>query len=107
MLQAPQVIIGGKLAVNGGAGAGSSVNSHGHHGELARIAATGGGGAGGVAGFPNGANGPSVAAGAGGAIGRIRIETRSGSPEIKAGAMLSPDLTDVATTTIAATAVVD
>lgn len=107
VLQAPQVIIGGKLAVNGGAGAGSSVNSHGQNGELARIAATGGGGAGGVAGSPNGANGPSVAAGAGGAIGRIRIETRSGSPEIKAGAMLSPDLTDVATTTIAAAAVVD
>jgi hypothetical protein len=110
LLEAPHVSITatGKLAVNGGAGGGgASGNSlSAAPGSLNRnpsMPGNGGavGGAGGAAntldGSPGGTTG-SKGGGGGGAVGRIRIDTKSGSASVDAAAVLSPALDDVPTT---------
>jgi hypothetical protein len=106
VLQAPSIEVAGKLAVNGGAGAGTSVGQ-GANGQLARVAATGDGGAGGYSGSLAGAAAPFASTGGGGGVGRMRFETLHGDVTFDAGAMLSPHVTDVPTTTTAAPAVVE
>jgi hypothetical protein len=101
---------GTKLAVNGGGGGGASGGGAGEDGQLslARAAkgASGGGQSGeggsggasdGLAGLP-GQSVANVPGGGGGGVGWIRLHTLSGSAAIN-GALLSPRLTDPATTT--------
>lgn len=108
LLEAQQVVINaaGALAVNGGGGGAGNGGGVGQSGRLDRTPALGGtgtatggvGGAGalliGTSGVFNGVRG----GGGGGAVGRIRINTRSGSAAIDGAAVLSPGLADPQTT---------
>lgn len=110
LLEAKQVLIDGRLAVNGGGGGAGADGSSGAAGRLDRTPAAGGtddsvanAGAGGVGTALPG--GPGIASllslksgGGGGAVGRIRITTKSGTATIGSSAMLSPALTDSPTT---------
>jgi hypothetical protein len=108
LLEAPTVQIVGALAVNGGGGGGGAAGNVNPGGlsTLNRNPAPGaiGGAIGGIGGAANmldgGAGGTTggKGAGGGGAVGRIRINTRSGSASVDAAAVLSPSLTDVPTT---------
>jgi hypothetical protein len=106
LVEAPHITIAGALAVNGGGG-GNRNNGNGSAGRLDRTAAAAatGGGTGGAGstfagGAGTGAGNNQANGGGGGAVGRIRLTTRSGAASELArdGAVLSPDLTDGATT---------
>ena len=110
LLEAPTVTIAGALAVNGGSGGGgSTLGANGRAGTLDRnpvaggaatVDAGGAGGSGGAATAPGGqGSDANNAGGGGGAVGRIRINTRSGSATIDASAVMSPALTDGTTAT--------
>jgi hypothetical protein len=107
LLEAPSVQLLGALAVNGGGGGGGSTGGvtpppPGGNATLNRNPAQGapGGAIGGIGGAANmldgtaggttGGNG----AGGGGAVGRIRINTKTGSASVDAAAVLSPSLDD-------------
>ncbi len=114
LLEAPAITINGKLAVNGGGGGGVGGSGVGADGTLDRNPAAGGvgsvlNGAVGAAGATtNGADGAisvPLGAGGGGGLGRIRLDTQSGSASITNGALLSPALTDNSTCTQAAAVV--
>jgi hypothetical protein len=110
LLEAPVLTIAGALAVNGGGGGGATdLGSNGKPGELTRDPALGGngagtggaGGAGASAAVTAGSNGSALneGGGGGGGIGRMRFATRTGQVVIESQAVLSPGLTDNATTT--------
>lgn len=103
LLEAPVVSVFGTLAANGGAGAGSE---RGGNGSADNVAAKGGtagfswlgiGGDGGADTSIDGKPGiPTASAhpgGGGGGVGRIRINTQSGSAKIGPAAVISPALT--------------
>lgn len=107
LLEGLTVRIQGALAANGGGGGNGGGGSPGEHGRLDRTPAAGGtggdgqggtGGAGTTPGGQPGAIGATRAGGGGGAIGRIRINTRSGTATIDGTAVMSPALTDIPTT---------
>ena len=107
LLEAHTVSIEGALAANGGGGGNGGGGTAGAAGRLDRTAAAGGtggngqggtGGAGSSLGGQAGAYGGPRAGGGGGAIGRIRINTRSGTATIESTAVISPALTDNPTT---------
>lgn len=110
LLEAKQVIIDGRLAVNGGGGGAGAGGSSGTAGRLDRTPAAGGtddsvanAGAGGAGdALAGGAGIASLlsfkSGGGGGAVGRIRITTKSGTATISSSGMLSPALTDSPTT---------
>ncbi len=106
LLEAPVVVIDGGLAVNGGGGGGGEIGLDGEQGEFSTNRAAGGngdtnagdGGDGGAAGNSSGQSGANddAAGGGGGAVGRIRINTLSGTAQVTG--FTSPRLTDVPTT---------
>jgi len=108
LLEAPIVSILGALAVNGGGGGGGEAGNQGRaeSGRLDRTPAAGGvgtaiGGVGGAAAMLTGANGGAQGGkggGGGGGVGRIRINTKSGSASVGSGAVLSPSFNDSPTT---------
>ena len=108
LLEGRQVVINAaaRLAVNGGGGGGGAGGGTGEAGRLDRTAAAGGigtatGGTGGAGASLNGAPGVfngTRGGGGGGAVGRIRINTRTGSAAIDGAAVLSPALADNPTT---------
>ena len=102
LIEAPIVTIDGALAVNGGAGGGDATN--GAAGSLDRNMATNadGGGAGGAAATPNGQDAPAKAGGGGGGVGRIRLESRTGT--VPVSGTMSPALQDPGTTATAGAA---
>lgn len=109
LVQAVSVHLGGNgvLAVNGGSGAAGDAapgpGTNGKPGPFSVVAAAGGqtgggadGGNGGNATTTAGANGGgsgNAGAGGGGSVGRIRIETQSGSATLDAGSAISPQPT--------------
>lgn len=104
VLEAPQIVLEGGLAVNGGAGGGgSTASTDGEDGPLARSAAVGGintgqGGTGGRGGATadlsgNAGTGDDAGGGGGGAVGWIRLLTRAGMI-VMANGFTSPDLSD-------------
>jgi len=102
LIEAPVVSIDGVLAVNGGAGGGFSFD--GAAGTLDRTAATDGnetGGDGGAAATPDGHAG-SDPGGGGGGVGRIRLESRTGTVQVTG--TMSPALQDPGTTATAGAA---
>jgi hypothetical protein len=121
LLEAPTVSIAGAIAVNGGGGgAGGDCAGGGtmgaQHGQLSRSAALGGpacgagngsGGNGGASTTLAGASATSSnhSGGGGGGVGRIRIDTKTGSADTM-GSVMSPDLTDSPTTCTQGAAVV-
>jgi hypothetical protein len=111
LLEANQLSIFGKLAVNGGGGGASDSTdgnqNFGSNGQLSRSPAAGstdtnGGGTGGNGGYIGAAgNGTGVnnfGGGGGGGAGRIRFNTYLGSAAIDGNAVISPDLADANTT---------
>lgn len=109
ILEAPAVALAGALAVNGGGGGGGpgAAMTQGENGKLSRspaVGALGGdglGGAGGAGALLIGTPGTfgTKSGGGGGAVGRIRISTRDGTRFTQeASAVMSPNLTDTATT---------
>lgn len=107
LLEAPAINILGALAVNGGGG--GTHGDRGKDGTLSRMPAAGGtpttategsGGAGAAGSVTAGnpAQGGTWGAG-GGAIGRIRLNTRTGTAAINASAVLSPAIGDATTAT--------
>jgi hypothetical protein len=105
LIEAPTVSVGGTLAVNGGGGGGGNTgaNTVGQKGQLSRTSATGGPAGNGSAGGIGGAGALVVGAfafgsgGGGGSVGRIRINTRTGTVD-RANATLSPGPADAFTT---------
>jgi hypothetical protein len=89
LLEAPTVVITGSMAVNGGGGGGGGVDgTAGATGALGPANALGGdslqghGGSGGAGDLPTGTNGQGnmqYCGGGGGGVGRIRLETRTGT----------------------------
>jgi hypothetical protein len=112
LLEAPQIAIPGKLAVNGGGGGGVGTTTNGANGTLDRTPAAGGtgtgnGGAGAAASSLDGAASTGLeGGGGGGGIGRIRLDTRTGSADVLVGAVLSPELDDPGSTCTQAAAIV-
>ncbi len=104
VFEAPTVTIAGALAVNGGSG--SDENSDGEAGKLDRTRATASGGDGGAGNVPGGGPG-GTDEGGGGGIGRIRVNTRSGTATVMDTAVLSPSFTDTATTATQGVATVE
>ncbi|MBV8763115.1 MAG: hypothetical protein JO257_37865 [Deltaproteobacteria bacterium] len=102
LIEAPVVTVDGSLAVNGGAGGGDTTN--GAPGGLDRnMAANGdGGGAGGAAATPAGQPAAANPGGGGGAVGRIRLESRTGTVQVNG--LMSPALQDPGTTSTAGAA---
>jgi hypothetical protein len=107
LLEAPAVAISGALAVNGGGGGGIGQSGTGASGTLDRIPAPGDtgtiadGGAGAAGAMADGGNGMTNGfrgGGGGGAIGRIRIDTHTGSATIANPNMLSPAPNDPGST---------
>ncbi|HTL36405.1 MAG TPA: hypothetical protein VL326_24905 [Kofleriaceae bacterium] len=107
VLEAPQVIVNGALAVNGGAGGtGGGGTGYGESGRLDRMQArppasgTYAAGSGGAAAIRNGGDGGAAGnGGGGGGVGRMRFTTRDDMGLTIAGvAVLSPSLTDTGTT---------
>jgi hypothetical protein len=105
LIEAPTIMINGALAANGGGGGGGGGGNatSGGNGALDRTPALGGeadgnleqGGAGAVGGTAAQAGGTGTnPGGGGGGIGRIRINTRNGSPVDTTSATLSPAPTD-------------
>lgn len=91
LIEAPVLLLDGGLAVNGGGGGGASSGNDGQDGALATTSASGGpsliggtGGNGGAGSSLSGSAGMDNAhsGGGGGAVGRIRINTRTGSLQI-------------------------
>lgn len=116
LIEAPSVDIAGTLAANGGGGGGGGGNKStpGGNGTLGRTPATAGqgdgndeqggtGGAGSTAPMAGGSG--SNPGGGGGAVGRIRINTRSGTGAALTNATLSPGPNDPSTTFSTGTAV--
>jgi hypothetical protein len=106
LLEAPQVSVGGTLAVNGGGGGG--INA-GVDGALSRTAASGGngGGAGAAGATASGGDGAAsggAAGGGGGGIGRIRVNTRDGMADVSGAASSSPAPDDPSSTFTVGTA---
>jgi hypothetical protein len=106
LLEAPTISISGALAVNGGGGGAVGGSGTGSAGTLDRVAAVGdaggiaNGGAGAAGAMPDGINGATSGprgGGGGGAIGRIRINTKSGTAAL-AAAVLSPAPNDPSST---------
>ena len=112
VLEAPQISIPGKLAVNGGGGGGVGTATNGTNGTLDRTPAAGGtgngnGGVGAAASMLDGATATGLeGGGGGGGIGRIRMNTRTGSADVLTGSVLSPELDDPGTTCTQGAAVV-
>lgn len=102
LLEAPVVILNGGLAVNGGGGGSSVDGTEGADGLLSATPASGGIGTGGIGG--GGAGGATTtlsgtagenepeAGGGGGAVGRIRINTRTGTVQLDPDGFVSPTL---------------
>lgn len=112
LIEAPVVSILGGLAVNGGGGGSGIDGTDGQSGQLTPVAALGGasslsgdggpGGAGSIfAGTPGGADSP--AGGGGGAVGRIRINTRTGTVQLTGFASPMLDVPGSSSTTGTAT----
>ncbi|HTL34156.1 MAG TPA: hypothetical protein VL326_13595 [Kofleriaceae bacterium] len=100
LLEAPTLLIYGALAVNGGGGGASNTTTPGQAGMLSRVPALGAnndGGDGGAGAVAIGQDGNAAGGGGGGAVGRIRLDTRSGTA-MTTGSTLSPALTDSAST---------
>ncbi len=112
VIEAPMIVVAarGVLAVNGGGGGGSDSGSQdGVSGQLGEARSAGGSGASLAPGGNGGASitlagdpgGNAKNAGGGGAgVGRIWLNSATGAATIEAGAVLSPRLTDPATTTV-------
>lgn len=108
LLEGTSVVIGGILAVNGGGGsAGDDQGNPGTNALASRQAAAGGTGAqgnGGAGGAGTSLGGGAAttagnnAGGGGGAVGRIRVNTRTGSATTEAGFVMSPAFTDLLST---------
>jgi hypothetical protein len=101
LIEAPVLSLDGALAVNGGGGGGASSGNDGSDGALATTAASGGssliggtGGNGGAGSSPSGSPGmdSTHSGGGGGAVGRIRINTRTGSVQLGTMGFTSPPL---------------
>jgi len=103
LIEAPIVTMAGAIAVNGGSGGGST--TRGGDATLDRTMATNGdgGGAGGAAATPTGLGGTSPGGG-GGAVGRIRINTRTGTVGVTG--TMSPAFADPGSTSTNAIATV-
>jgi len=95
VFEAPSVTILGVLAANGGSG--GDENSDGEAGLLSRTRATASGGDGGAGTTPGGGPG-GTDEGGGGGIGRIRVNTRSGTASVMGAAVMSPAFDDSPTT---------
>jgi hypothetical protein len=114
LLEAPTIHVVGGLAVNGGGGGGGAAGNQmsGANGTLSRNPAPGAigmtiGGIGGAANMLDGTAGGTTGGkggGGGGAVGRIRLDTRSGTATIDPAALLSPALDDQPTTCTQSTA---
>ena len=96
LIEAPVVTIDGALAVNGGAGGSDPTN--GASGALDRNMASNpdGGGSGGAAATPAGQASTANPGGGGGSVGRIRLESRTGTVQVNG--LMSPALQDPNTT---------
>jgi hypothetical protein len=100
LIEAVTIAISGALAVNGGGGGGN--NAGGSAGTLDRNAGTGGdgGGTGAAANTSDGMAGAGNGAAGGGGIGRMRLNTLSGSASVDpASQAMSPNLSDATTCT--------
>lgn len=107
LIEGTTVAIGGTLAVNGGGGGGGNTgaNTTGQAGQLSRTPALGGAAGGGSRGGAGAAGALFLAesgtndsgGGGGGGLGRIRINSRTGSVD-RANATLSPGPNDLGTT---------
>lgn len=104
VLEAPQISIPGKLAVNGGGGGGVGTTINGRNATLDRTPAAGAtgngnGGLGAAASMLDGAAATGIeGGGGGGGIGRMRLNTRTGSADMPVGSVLSPEPDDPAST---------
>lgn len=110
ILEAPQVTLGGALAVNGGGGGAGGdtpapVVGHGEHGRLDRMVAAGdvgqaSGGAGGAGAVLDGTVGLAISrgGGGGGAVGRMLFNTRDDARLMFDDTKLSPNFMDLGTT---------
>ena len=107
VLEAHDVAIAGRLAVNGGGGGAGGGGTNGDKGDLTRSRASGGGGGDGVGGAAGagsnfdglpGIAGSMHSGGGAGAVGRMRFNTRAGSATVD-NTKLSPALDDPGSTT--------
>ena len=108
LIEAHDLTLAAVLAVNGGGGAAGAGGQNGSDASVNGTRAAGGlagaGGAGGLGGATTilvgdpGHDDNQGAGGAGGGVGRIRLNTRTGTVMMMPGATLSPTLTDTGTT---------
>jgi hypothetical protein len=114
VLEAPKVVISGKLAVNGGAGGagGAASTAASEAGRLDRVRAVSigagePGGSGGAGATLSGGSAGAGLGGGGGGVGRIRITTRANGFTLGPSRVLSPALGDAGTTFTVGSSVVE